>query len=232
MFYFQMLCTLQLVLFLYHKEPELFQIQPWYPPSNPLKLKLVCIMNFFADNECLLYVGRDWLSSSCAEPQTNAIKKIMGKAIARKSKATIVRECLKDPIMFNYVISNVSRILQSELRKMCSTEANSALKQHLPRNFQDFTWNVLIKEAQVHAPVLLALMKACNKTKSPRSNRIGIIGFCIAILLKFHCVKMSLVQKILSLILYAGHSGKQVCDFKHVTMILHMYVGISVAAKA
>ena len=140
-------------------------------------------------------------------------RKKMGKAIARKSKATIVRECLKDPIMFNYVINNVSQILQSELRKMCSIEVNSVLKQHLQRNFQDFTWNVLIKEAQVHAPVLLALMKACTKTKSPRPNKIGIIGFCIAILLKCRCDKMSLVQKILSIILYAGHSGKQVCNF-------------------
>ena len=103
----------------------------------------------------------------------------MGKAIARKSKATIVRECLKDPIMFNYVINNVSQILQSELRKMCSIEVNSVLKQHLLRNFQDFTWNVLIKEAQVHAPVLLALMKACTKQSHLGPTELESLDFVL-----------------------------------------------------
>ena len=138
----------------------------------------------------------------------------MGKAIARRSKATVVRECINDPMMFKYVVNHISRILQSELRKMCSSEVNSVLKQQMPTYFQDFTWDMLLKEAELHAPVLLALMKACTKTKSPRSNRYGTMGMCIAILLKYRYDKMCLVQKILSLILYAGHSSKQVWDCK------------------
>ena len=78
---------------------------------------------------------------------------------------------------------------------MCSTETNSVLKQHLPKNLSEFTWDMLVEEAEVHAPVLLAVVNACTKTKTPRSNRLGIIEMCIAILLKYRYDKMCLVQK-------------------------------------
>lgn len=58
-------------------------------------------------------------------------------------------------------------------------------------------------------------MKACTKTKSPQFNRPGTIRICIAMLLKYHYDKTCLVQKILSLVLYAGHSGKEyVCHLR------------------
>ena len=155
----------------------------------------------------------------------------MGKAIARKSKATIVRECIKDPTMFKYIINKISRILQSELRRMCAVEVNSVLKQQLPKNFSEFTWDILIKEAEVYAPVLLAILNACTTTKTPRSNRLGTIGMCIAILLKYRYDKMCLVQKILSLILYAGHSGKEVCMYHFNLLYYFECLGISKATK-
>ena len=57
-----------------------------------------------------------------------------------------------------------------------------------------------------------AVIKCSNShTRKPRTNRNAVIGMCSAILLKFRNSKMSMVQKMLSLILYAGNSGKQVC---------------------
>ena len=41
---------------------------------------------------------------------------------------------------------------------MCSTEANSVLKQHFPMNFSKFIWDMIIEEAEVHVPVLLAVI--------------------------------------------------------------------------
>ena len=46
----------------------------------------------------------------------------IGKAIARRSKASVVAQCMKDNVMFNYII-RISRILQSELRKLCSVDS-------------------------------------------------------------------------------------------------------------
>ena len=135
----------------------------------------------------------------------------IGKAIARQSKASVVAQCMKDNVMFNYIIIRISRILQSELRKLCSVD--SLLKENSTTAFQEFSWNNLIKEIQDHAPLLLSVMTACTKTRSYRPNRNSTIGMCIAMLLKYHYKNMCLVQKILSLVLYAGHSSKQVSLF-------------------
>ena len=135
----------------------------------------------------------------------------IGKAIARRSKASVVAQCMKDNVMFNYIIIRISRILQSELRKLCSVD--SLLKENSTTAFQEFSWNNLIKEIQDHAPLLLSVMTACTKTRSRRPNRNSTIGMYIAMLLQYCYKNMCLVQKILSLVLHAGHSSKQVSLF-------------------
>ena len=137
-------------------------------------------------------------------------RKTMVKAVARRSKLTIARECMKDQNTRNYVMKCISRTIQLEMKEMCSHEANSILKQQLPTNFKEFSWDTLLGEVQTYAPVLYSFMNACTKTKTPRSNRKATIGICIAMLLKYRYRNMCLVQKIVSLILYAGHSAKQV----------------------
>ena len=67
----------------------------------------------------------------------------------------------------------------------------------------------LIKELPQHAPTLLHVLKGCTLTKH-KKNRNATIGMCAAILLRFRNQKMNLLQRIISLILYAGHSAKMV----------------------
>ena len=105
----------------------------------------------------------------------------------------------------------MSRIFWSEMHKMCADSTNSVLKQKLPLSFEEFYWDNLLSEVQTHAPLLLSFMNACTQTGRPRSNRKATIGMCIAMILRYRYSKMCLVQKIVALILYAGHSDKQVC---------------------
>ena len=56
-------------------------------------------------------------------------------------------------------------------------------------------------------------------TRNSYINRDAIIGICTAMLLKYRYSKMSLVQRILSIILYAGHSGKEVCNIVYLCSI-------------
>ena len=69
---------------------------------------------------------------------------------------------------------------------------------------------MVLQELHVHAPNLLHLLNSITSTKTDRDNQKAIIGMCASILLKHHYSKMSLVQKIVSVILYAGHTSKQV----------------------
>ena len=94
---------------------------------------------------------------------------------------------------------------------MCSrANTNSILCNQSSDALNTFTWGKLHDELAERAPLLLTLLEMCTHTRKPRINRQAVIGLCAVILLKFRFSKMSLVQKIVSLILYAGHAGKQV----------------------
>ena len=82
------------------------------------------------------------------------------------------------------------------------------------------------------APTLLALLEFCTYTRKPRVNRMAVLGMCVALLLKFSFHKMCLVQKIISLILYAGHSGKQVNKHAMLSHASNPVVGISTTEKS
>lgn len=150
-------------------------------------------------------------------------RKRIGKAVARGSKKAMVEECFKDPVMKKYLVETVGRIVRSELIAMCSVKVSSILLEQSEDVYGDFIWDKIHAEMEVNTPVLLSIFQACTHTRRPRINRKAVIGMCAAILLKYRFFKMSLVQRIISLILYAGHSGKQV-------NLLYSYPGYRVIA--
>lgn len=137
-------------------------------------------------------------------------RKRVGKAIARGSKKAVVEECFKDPVVKKHLMAKVGRVIHSELSAMCSEKVSSVLLKRSKDAYNDFNWDTLYTELEVNASTLLSILQSCTKTRRPRPNRKATIGMCTAILLKYRFSKMSLIQRILSLILYAGHSGKQV----------------------
>lgn len=134
-------------------------------------------------------------------------RKHVGKAIARRSRSALVVEALKDPVTRGYVVRRVGMMVRNELVLMCSDRVQSMLRS---QSLKEFTWSAFMRELSTNAPVLLTLLKSCTHTRIPRQNRDAVIGVCCAILLKFRYSKMSLFHKIVSVILYAGSSGKQV----------------------
>ena len=141
-------------------------------------------------------------------------RKTVGRAVARGSKKQVVSECMKDPKMKMYTIELMGRQLRNELISLCSNATNSTLQNQSADALREFTWGKLHSELEARAPTLLSLLQMCTHTRKPRHNRIAVIGMCVALLLKLRFHKMCLIQKILSLLLYAGHSGKQVCKTK------------------
>ena len=84
------------------------------------------------------------------------------------------------------------------------------LRTHSKHMLLEFNWDALKTELLVNAPILLSILEACTHTKSPRTNSTAVIGMCAALILRHRFTKMCLLQKMVSLILYAGHSDKQV----------------------
>lgn len=127
--------------------------------------------------------------------------------MARQSRSAIAAEVFKDPIIKKYVLIKLGVLLRRELMVMCSENAQSVMRNC---DLLSFSWNRLLSEMSSNAPVLLAILQSCTHTQRPRQNRNAVVGMCCAVLLKFRFSKMSIVQRIISLILYAGSSGKQV----------------------
>ena len=119
-------------------------------------------------------------------------------------------ELFKDPVSRRYMTKKMGIVMRHELKSMCSERVNSILSSQCSSHLHQFTWDKLPKELSLNAPVFLSTLISLTQTWQPRMNRDAIIGMCSAILLKFRLSKMSTVQKLISLILYAGHSGKQV----------------------
>lgn len=137
-------------------------------------------------------------------------RKHMGKAVARRSKNAIVRELLENPVTKSYVVKKIGVLVRKELVLMCSEKTKSVLSSQSISDLKAFNWKALLAELSSSAPILLSILQSCTHTGKPRVNQDGVIGMCCAILLKFRYQKMCIVQKILSLILYAGNSGKHV----------------------
>lgn len=134
----------------------------------------------------------------------------MGKSIARGSKKALIDHCYNDPDTRSRMMKKVGRILREEIKTMCSVKTASILRSGNYEDLSNFKWESLMKELKVHAPVLTSVLYSCMKSKSQGGNRMAVIGICASVLFKYRCSRMSLVQKIVTLILHAGHCGKQV----------------------
>ena len=101
---------------------------------------------------------------------------------------------------------------------MCSDKVNSILTSQSESDMKTFRWKNLMSKLSENAPVFLSLLQSLLGQET-HINRDAIIGICTAMLLKYRYSKMSLVQIILSIILYAGHSGKEVCNIVYLCSI-------------
>ena len=173
----------------------------------------VCVLNIL----CFIQTEVYW-----KEPRRYILtpkRKKLGKALARGCSKQVAGECLKDPKIRIYIIEKIGKIVRVELCRLCSDKTDSILRKHSPKTFKEFTWDALTKELLVNAPVLMSILEGCTETKVERVNRKAVIGMCVVLLLKHRFMKMCLVQKIISLILYAGQASKQV-----ISSILFMFI--------
>lgn len=146
----------------------------------------------------------------CNKPKTYVLtpsRKHLGKAVARRSQQVIAVETLKNPLTRKRVLGLVGREVQKEIKAMVSNKTHSILSTE---SLAEFEWSTLLEELHTHAPVLAGILQAATKTRVKRLNSDAVVGMCASILIKNRNPKMSLLQKIVSLVLYSGHTCKQV----------------------
>ena len=133
-----------------------------------------------------------------------------GISVARGKWRAIIHRCVKDPVRREYIVNCVSRIVKYELRKLCSDSFSSVLLCKNVEAITCFEWNNVLKEAEEVMPVLLQVLRKCTETPTKRNNTDAVIGVIISILAKHRRPHCSLLQKVISLVLYSGHCSKKV----------------------
>ena len=133
-----------------------------------------------------------------------------GKSLAHGSKCALIRECFKDDTVHKYIIRKVGSMEHNEIVTLCSDKIISTLLNAHPDMLSCFSWEVLYLEISDHCPILTQVMKCETSTRQPRTNQKAIICLCIAIMHNNRRTSMSLVQQTISILLYTGHTSKEV----------------------
>lgn len=145
--------------------------------------------------------------------------KRIGRSVGRRNPGAIARQAMAHPKVKQAVIRVAGKLVRKEMMAMCKRDDPSVLRNSSREAMQSFSWDSLVDELQEKAPTFLQLLRGCIRTKRRLVSKTGrsyianentIIGLCAAILLRHRNTRMNLVQRIISVILYSGHTPKQV----------------------
>lgn len=131
-------------------------------------------------------------------------------ALARKSMKKVADQCLFSKKSHNYALRNIGKTVLKEVKSFVAKSNLSLFGSHSMKDLREFEWDRLHQEMLETAPTLSSIFFSATKCRKERSNRIGVICLCMAIILKYRSNKMNFVQRILSLVLYANKCSKKV----------------------
>ena len=132
------------------------------------------------------------------------------KPLARGSRCALARRCLKDRVIRKFITKGVGLSLRHEIASLCSDKVGSILRDKSSLALETFSWEAVMDEMKTTAPTLLSLLESCTKTRKARKNRKAVIGIIAAILCKHRRPTASLLQRLVSVVLYSGHASKNV----------------------
>ena len=117
---------------------------------------------------------------------------------------------LKDSRVFPYVASGVGKVIKCEIKKMCSTKTDSILNSKDKKHISDFPWESVKKEITQVCPALHTILQPATTSNVERSHQDEFITVLVAMLCKFRCSHMSLLQRMVSVLLFSSHTGTMV----------------------
>ena len=129
----------------------------------------------------------------------------------KKSYNSFASKCMKGASIRNAMVTTIGWILQSEIAALCSDDFDSIMRLKTKGSVKDFNHiiSTINKELQTKMPTLLSLLQWCFQKKLS-SNTDVLIATIVSIMCRLRRPSACILQRIISLILYSGHSSKQV----------------------
>ena len=107
--------------------------------------------------------------------------------------------------MQKFAAHYISKFIQKELKFMCSNQLKSMLRDHSKLALANFSWDSILLELEKRCPLLFTVLRNCIPISS---NHLLCVIF--SILLKGCNSHVNLMQFIVSILMYTGHTGKLV----------------------
>ena len=171
-----------------------------------------------------LYSSYSKQRSYCITPK---LRKIICKPLVSGSHHVPARRCLKDSCVNKYILKGIGMSLQHEIASIMfgSCKLSPARQKCEYIGISD----TLLHEVKTWAPTLFSILEAHTYTRRARPNCKAVVGMIVAILCKHRQSSASLLQRLVSIVLYSGHSSKCI---GYINIILIAYSSISAATQA
>ena len=121
---------------------------------------------------------------------------------------SLVNQVMKDPRYLTLLLTKVGMLIKQEISTLCSDNVYSVFSNI--ESLSSFSWEKVMQEAEKYAPSFLKILLTAL-WKEKESNCVHhIAGLVLSIFCCFRRRSRNTVQRIISIILYAGHCSKQV----------------------
>ena len=150
-------------------------------------------------------------------------------------RESIARQVMKDKRIRLKIVEIMGTDAGKEMKKLCSKKVNSILRKRDFSSIQSFDIQAMIKEMEEYAPSVLTILRGCllgrkpSKHKKLKSRIVDIdllVSVCCA-LLRGRSQRMNLLQRIISIVLYCGHTSKRVSSLNEGMKMFVIINGIS-----
>lgn len=142
---------------------------------------------------------------------SNSLQKL-GRSVARRKFRSVASHVLAHKSISKEVIERVAKVIAKEMNLMCRRSSACVLNESSKDTLATFTWNRLIQVMKVKAPNTSILLEGCVRQgyrwKKHLPNTDPLIGIVVAIILRLRSQKMNLIQRIVAVVLYAGHAAE------------------------
>ena len=102
-----------------------------------------------------------------------------------------------------YIVHSVAYLIRQEMANICSIRHPSLLRDSHSA-VKKFNWQAILSEFSLKLPTLILLLRKML-SKSDK-----FISFVISLLIKKRCKHMSLLQRVISVLLYGNGTNKEV----------------------
>ena len=130
--------------------------------------------------------------------------------MGRRNKRSIVNFVLKDKTMRKAVSVTIGKEIQKKMKHTCLQKEHSIFKDKGISAVGNFNWSNMIADLKRTAPILSSVLENCLQQGEKKTKTEVTMTVAAGVLLQGYSERACLVQRVISVLLCASHSPKQV----------------------